>query len=321
MSTYEFMRKINDNTTMIDIAMFDVNEVGAVFLLKSGKTCLIDSGSKKDTSNIIKALNSLDAFPPDIIILTHSHWDHSQGVPKLREEALKLGKDIKVYAGEKAISLLEDQSFNKVFHDEHYENITDVLPLKEGDIVDLDGLTLKIYEVPGHTPCSIAIYDETNKDVFLGDAIGDYVQGDAIPPSMPPFWKEDEFLSSVDKLKELDYNGIGLAHFGYYQRSEAEKIIEASVEATEKWAKVFDEIYKEGKLDDIKYIVERIKSEVGVIPPALILRKALHRIIFSTINFGRKVIRKDPQVIGDILLPQITEWLVKGYKISNSIEL
>ena len=52
--------EIIKETTMIDIAMFDVNEVGAVFLIKAGKTCLIDSGSKKDTSNIIKALKSLE---------------------------------------------------------------------------------------------------------------------------------------------------------------------------------------------------------------------------------------------------------------------
>ncbi|MFQ6126033.1 MAG: hypothetical protein ACE5R6_15710 [Candidatus Heimdallarchaeota archaeon] len=36
-------------------------------------------------------------------------------------------------ASEIAISFLEDQSFNKVFHEKkHFENITDVTPLKKG---------------------------------------------------------------------------------------------------------------------------------------------------------------------------------------------
>jgi len=138
---------------------------------------------------------------------------------------------------------------------------------------------------------------------------------------MPSFWEEADFHESVDKLKELDYNGLGMAHFGYFHRTEAKKVLDASVEATEKWTKIFDEANNNGKLEDINYLMEKIKSEIGIIPPALILRKAFHRFIFSSINLGRKIIGKDSQVIGDILLPQIIEWLVKGYKISHSIEL
>ena len=54
---YEFIEKINENTNLIDVAMFGVNEVGAVFLVRGGKNCLIDSGSKKDTGNTIYILD------------------------------------------------------------------------------------------------------------------------------------------------------------------------------------------------------------------------------------------------------------------------
>ena len=94
----------------------------AVYLIKGEKKCLIDGGTRNAASRIIKTLNNLNAFPPDIIILTHSHWDHTQAIPILRKKAAMEQKHIKVMASEAAIPLLEDQSFNKVYDEkENYE--------------------------------------------------------------------------------------------------------------------------------------------------------------------------------------------------------
>jgi len=38
---------LNDNTSMIDIELFGVKRVCALYLIKNGKTCLVDSGTKK----------------------------------------------------------------------------------------------------------------------------------------------------------------------------------------------------------------------------------------------------------------------------------
>ena len=48
---------------------------------------LIDSGSRKEAKNLIKVLKTIGVFPPDIIIVTHAHYDHAQGIPILRREA------------------------------------------------------------------------------------------------------------------------------------------------------------------------------------------------------------------------------------------
>lgn len=80
-------RKINDNTTLIDYGYEGVVRIGAVYLVEARKKCLIDSGSKEGASRIVKTLKELDAFPPDYVILTHSHYDHSQGIPVMRKKA------------------------------------------------------------------------------------------------------------------------------------------------------------------------------------------------------------------------------------------
>jgi len=89
------LERINDNTTMIDMEMFGLKRVGAVYLVQAGLKCLIDSGTKKEAKNIVRTLDSIGAFPPDILVLTHSHWDHTQGTPMLCREAERRGKKIK----------------------------------------------------------------------------------------------------------------------------------------------------------------------------------------------------------------------------------
>ena len=99
----------SDNISMIDFELSGIKRIGALYLIKGDKTCLVDSGTKESAKKIIKGLDSVKSFPPDMIILTHSHWDHTQGVPSFCREAEKRGKKITVMASEKAISNLKDQ--------------------------------------------------------------------------------------------------------------------------------------------------------------------------------------------------------------------
>ena len=59
-------------------------------------------------------LKSTDVFPPDLIIATHAHYDHAQGIPIFRREASKLGKKIEVMASRHAIPLLADASYKEM---------------------------------------------------------------------------------------------------------------------------------------------------------------------------------------------------------------
>lgn len=75
--------RISENTTLIDIGMYGVAGAAAVYLIEGDKKCLIDGGTRTEAPQVVETLRELDAFPPDIIIATHAHYDHAQGIPIL----------------------------------------------------------------------------------------------------------------------------------------------------------------------------------------------------------------------------------------------
>ena len=307
---------ISDNISMLDFELSGVKRIGALYLIKGDKTCLVDSGTRESAKKIIKGLDSVKSFPPDMIILTHSHWDHTQGVPTFCREAEKRGKKISVLASEKAISNLNDQSWNSVFDEKHkYENIIDVEPLKEGQIIDLGGIELEIMDFSGHCADDIALYDKKNKSIFLGDSLGYKFEHNLFfPPFMPPFWDKDGFYSAAEKLKQIDYEKIYLAHYGCLDGKEAQDFPNETVAAMETWWKVFVDSDKKGKLDDVTYMRKAIVKEANIVMPEVEIAKASMRIMLSLINMGKKIFGKEPIDVGAVQLEGFINWLVKGYK-------
>lgn len=312
--------EIDESTFLIDLELFGIRRAGAVYFLKANKSCLIDSGTHTEAKNIIKALDSIGSFPPDILILTHSHFDHSQGTPVLCREAEKRNQKITVMASEKAVTNLKDQSWNRVFDEKHkFENIADVEPLKDGQTVDLAGLELKIMDFSGHCADDIAIYDERKKTVFIGDSVGYMIENELIfPPFMPPFWNPDGFKSTVNRLKRLECERICLAHFGCLKGKEAQNFPDDAYKAYEIWWNVFAEADKGGKLDDVKYLKETLIKEAALVIPDLEVTKTSMKMMLGIINRFRKMFGKTPIKVAEIQLKTIIGWLTKGYRTYTS---
>jgi len=311
--------KVNDNTTLIDIGLFGAKGTGAVYLVQAGKSCLIDCGTKAEAPRIAKVLKKLDAFPPDIVLITHAHYDHCQGVPVLRRMAGEMQKDIQVIASERSLPLLEDQSFNRAFYeDREYENIHDVNTVREGDKIDLDGLKLRVIDVPGHCKDHIAALDEKNKNLFVGDAIG-YNVGDnaTLPAFMPPFWHEDAFRASIEKLRTVDYETLCLGHFGYVYGDEAKDILDEAISTNDLWWGVLASADESGKLDDISYLVEEIVRAAQVEFPHIELVSPKLKYGLKMMNAWRRLTRRAQLTAAEFLLKEVMTWLVTGYKMTT----
>mgnify|MGYP005847537447 CR=1 FL=1 len=149
------------------------------------------------------------------IIMTHAHLDHICSVDKLKEIT-----GAKVMVHEADAPALPDSWLNgsALFGLKSTFKEADVL-LKDGDIIDVEGLKLEIIHTPGHTPGGICIKAENN--VFTGDTLfrmsigrSDLGNGD-----------QDDLMDSITrKLFRLDddtviYPGHGtISNIGYERR-------------------------------------------------------------------------------------------------------
>ena len=89
------------------------------------------------------------------ILLTHGHFDH---VGAVRELVAELGCPVYLHEGE--LSMPQQMTAGPLYYTNLY---------KEGDRVELAGLSFKVLHTPGHTPGSICLMCE-NK-IFSGDTL------------------------------------------------------------------------------------------------------------------------------------------------------
>lgn len=302
------MKKINDDTYIIDVYFHDVAGMESIYLITGEKNCLIDSGSKDGGEKLIKWFER-NNLVPDMIILTHSHWDHSQGVPVLRNWMKKQNKKIEVYASIKALPYLKDQSYNSIFEGADLENIDGVIGLEHGDIIDLGTVKLEIYDAPGHHDDHIAIFDQKNRHLFVGDSIGLKIGEHAfIPPFMAPFWNEKKYYDTIKLFKTIDYTSISLGHSGCITGEQAKTILDDSVQVYLDYWKLFKE--NENLLNNPKELTNLILKRKLYSPPYLTSNK-------KGIKFGLALFRNQ---INKSVLKSFVEMLIDGYKVSCKME-
>jgi len=306
--------KVNEHTELIDLGMYGFRGITALYLIEGKKRCLIDGGTRTEAGRLIKTLRAMGAFPPDMVIVTHPHYDHAQAIPAMRLAAARQQKRIEVLASRDAIPLLADASFNTVFGPGPYEAITDVTPLDDGDTIDLGGITLRVYAVPGHCTGHIALLDEQTRNLFVGDSIGNKI-GDhtAIPPFMPPTWDPDAFRTTIGTLKRLDYQSMCLAHYGYIFGNEAKTVLDEAVATCDTWWELFDR--NAGRLDDSRFIASVVMKEINPAIPDVNPVSFPLVVLFPLLMAWNKLLGKGPEAIVSLLLKPTVEQLADGYRM------
>ncbi|CAN7200930.1 MBL fold metallo-hydrolase [Rhizobium sp. LjRoot254] len=79
--------------------------------------------------------------------------------------------------------------------------------LDEGDVVDLGNRKFIVLHLPGHSPGSIALFDEHNGDFFSADAIYDEGLVDDIPGA-----DVETYLRTMHRLASLDVSTVYAGH-------------------------------------------------------------------------------------------------------------
>ncbi|MEM9223367.1 MAG: MBL fold metallo-hydrolase [Pseudomonadota bacterium] len=79
--------------------------------------------------------------------------------------------------------------------------------IDEGDVIDLGDRRLTVLHLPGHTPGSVALFEEEKGILIGGDAIYDGLIIDTLPESDPKI-----YCKSMERLKTLD---VDVVHGGH----------------------------------------------------------------------------------------------------------
>jgi len=156
---------------------------------------------------------------------------------------------------------------------------------------------------------------QKNKVIFVADSVGYQVENVlSFPPFMPPFWNETGFYSALEKLKQINYQKLCLAHFGCLKDDAAEKFPEEAAKTYKMWWNVFVDAESGGKLDDLGYIKQALFEKANVTLPDLEVSKVSMRLMLSAINTVKKIFGKKPIQVAEVQMEGVIDWLTKGYK-------
>jgi len=94
--------------------------------------------------------------------------------------------------------------------------------LTEGDLVDIGDRTLTTLHLPGHSPGSIALFDEHLGTLFSGDVIYDGKLLDTLTGS-----NINDYLMTMTRLRELDARSIHPGHGASFTTQRLHQLIDA----------------------------------------------------------------------------------------------
>ncbi len=192
-----------------------------LYVIRGKQNLMIDCSILAKAKEIEKKLLAfLGNEKIDLVLLTHSHYDHTGACSYLQE---KFGFDImasyrtkEILENDKAIVFIDDlnQKFKKIMHDSSdlvFSKPERVRGIGENEEIKLaDGQTIVIVETPGHTRCSISFLLQPENILFPGDAAGVIEKSGKIKPLFLSSYTQYE--RSLNKLIAMQAAVLALPH-------------------------------------------------------------------------------------------------------------
>jgi len=138
----------------------------AVIRLDDGRVALVDAGQDQAGEAILAELRrrQLDAGAVAAVLITHGHPDHIGAIAQFpRAEVMALEAEVPLVEGRAGARGPLPRMFPV-----SPTGVTVTRVLRDGDVVEVGGLPIRVYAVPGHTAGSAAYY--VDGALLVGDS-------------------------------------------------------------------------------------------------------------------------------------------------------
>ncbi|KPK92189.1 MAG: hypothetical protein AMJ94_05715 [Deltaproteobacteria bacterium SM23_61] len=215
------------------------------YLLRGDSPVLFDSGMTVMGPLYLQDLKKYLGDPDRLtyLFLTHSHFDHAGSAPFLQRNLPRL----KVAAGKAAADILKRpnaiqliQSLSKPMEEKMKSQLGDLevtfrgleldRTLEDGEEIRLeDDTRIQVIATPGHTRDTVCYYLPELKALVGGEAVGTFDRNFNVRPVFLSSY--NDYLSSLEKLKNLEVDLLLLGHF-HALTADAQAMIPKAIQAT-----------------------------------------------------------------------------------------
>jgi len=239
--------KITDYLHHVDLREFGTRRVLTCFVAEFDNcNIILDCVSSLEIKHLLRYAkrNKIDLSKVKYLVTTHHHFDHTGGMWKLYEEIKKYNPEIKIITNQETKTLLNDYEYHlsrakrtfgdfigemRVIEEDAFKiiessmnfnadpNKLDVIETFQTEGIDLK---LSILKTPGHThdhQCPLFIKDGEIDFIFFGEAVGTLYHSTklvSMPTSMPVYFNYEDYMNTLQNLKEIYPLRAGMGHFG-----------------------------------------------------------------------------------------------------------
>jgi len=215
---------------------------------------------------------------PEIVFISHVHWDHCGAVASLKDAFPSMKVAMSPRAGEilkRRNAVLQMESLNAGVRpiiaalpeidpvrliDRPFQPFKADIELKDGQIIELgQGLTVEALSTPGHTRDHMSYYIPEKKILIASEACGCLDGADKVIVEFLADY--DLYLSSLKRLAELPVEMLCQGHrLVFLGRDEVRAFFDRSIKATTHFK---NRVYKllEAEGSSLENVVMQIKAE------------------------------------------------------------
>jgi glyoxylase-like metal-dependent hydrolase (beta-lactamase superfamily II) len=213
---------------LIDLQFQGEQHVVAAYLVRGfQRSILIESGPGSTIDALVAGIRKTGIDVGDLtdVYVTHIHLDHAGAAGLLAA----MNPNLKVHTHPFGAAHVVDPSkliasATRIYGDQMDRlwgawapiDESRVIPIEDGETIDLGGRILTAHFTPGHARHHVAYLDNESGDLYTGDVAGVHIPGAGfvLPPTPPPEFDPGSWAESIALMRSLNPLRLLPTHFG-----------------------------------------------------------------------------------------------------------